>query len=149
MRRRSSSGLLLTLLLGWLVLYPVLIVVVDAGHATAIHAFVSRSTEWRALWASCWISVASVALAAVIGIPLAFLFEWFEFPGRKLLGSLIALPAVLPPLVGVIAFLFLYGESGFVARALQYVFRFQQAPWQLEGPGGSLLVHAYSMDVYF
>ncbi len=149
MRKRPSSGLLLTLLLAWLVLYPVLIVAVDAGHASAIHAFVSRSTEWRALWASCWISVASVALAAVIGIPLAFLFEWFEFPGRKLLGSLIALPAVLPPLVGVIAFLFLYGESGFVARALQYVFRFQQAPWQLQGPGAILLVHAYSMYVYF
>src|SRR6185437_10541730 len=91
----------------------------------------------------------SVLLAAAIGIPLAFLFEWFEFPGRKLLGSLIALPAVLPPLVGVIAFLFLYGESGFVARGLQYVFRFQQAPWQLQGPGAILLVHAYSMYVYF
>jgi iron(III) transport system permease protein len=148
-RRRSSSGILLTILLAWLVLYPILIVTVDAGHADAIRSFVTRPTEWSALWASVWISVASVMLAAVIGIPLAFLFEWFEFPGRKLLGSLIALPAVLPPLVGVIAFLFLYGESGFVARALQFVFRFQQAPWRLQGAGGILLVHAYSMYVYF
>jgi iron(III) transport system permease protein len=148
-RRQSSSGILLTILLAWLVLYPILIVTLDAAHAGAIRSFVTRPTEWSALWASVWISVASVLLAGVIGIPLAFLFEWFEFPGRKLLGSLIALPAVLPPLVGVIAFLFLYGESGFVARALQYVFRFQQAPWRLQGAGGILLVHAYSMYVYF
>src|SRR5690348_15280063 len=155
MSARPGGGLtarvVLTVLLAWLVLYPILILVGDAvgGGGSGLTAFATRPAEWRALWASVWISVASVALAAVIGIPLAFLFEWFEFPGRKLLGSLIALPAVLPPLVGVIAFLFLYGESGFVARALQYVFRFQQAPWQLQGPGAILLVHAYSMYVYF
>ncbi|HET7296153.1 MAG TPA: hypothetical protein VFI66_03380, partial [Gemmatimonadales bacterium] len=103
-----------TLLLAWLVLYPILIVVGAAARPDAWTAFVSRPGEWRALWASVWISVASVALAAAIGVPLAFLFEWLEFPGRRTLGSLIALPAVLPPFVGVIAFLFLYGESGFV-----------------------------------
>jgi iron(III) transport system permease protein len=134
----------LTLLLVWLVLYPIILVVVDGARA-----FLTRSGEWQALWASVWISVASVALAAVIGVPLAFLFEWYEFPGRKLLGSLIALPVVLPPFVGVIAFLFLYGESGFVARFLQFAFRFQRAPWHLQGAGAILLVHAYSMYVYF
>ncbi len=149
-RRRSTlSAVLLTLLLAWLVLYPILIVVVDAAHGEALRAFAARGGEWRALWASVWISLASVALAAVVGVPLAFLFEWFEFPGRKLLGSLIALPAVLPPFVGVIAFLFLYGESGFAARFLQFVFRFEGAPWHLQGPGAILLVHAYSMYVYF
>ena len=149
-RRRSTlPAVLLTLLLAWLVLYPILIVVVDAAHGEALRAFAARGGEWRALWASVWISLASVALAAVVGVPLAFLFEWFEFPGRKLLGSLIALPVVLPPFVGVIAFLFLYGESGFAARFLQFVFRFEGAPWHLQGPGAILLVHAYSMYVYF
>jgi iron(III) transport system permease protein len=139
----------LTLLLAWLVLYPIIIVVVDGARGDGLRAFLTRSGEWQALWASIWISVASVGLAAVIGVPLAFLFEWYQFPGRKLLGSLIALPAVLPPFVGVIAFLFLYGESGFVARFLQFVFRFQRAPWHLQGAGAILLVHAYSMYVYF
>lgn len=148
-RRRSSSGILLTILLAWLVLYPILIVTLDAAHGDAIRSFAGRASEWSALWASCWISVMSVVLSALIGVPLAFLFEWYDFPGRRLLGSLIALPAVLPPLVGVIAFLFLYGESGFVARGLQYVFRFQRAPWHLQGAGAILLVHAYSMYVYF
>jgi iron(III) transport system permease protein len=144
-----AARVALTVLLAWLVLYPILIVVVDAARPEALAAFASRPGEWRALWASIWISVASVALAAVIGVPLAFLFEWLEFPGRKVLGSLIALPAVLPPFVGVIAFLFLYGESGFVARAVQRLFGLERAPWRLQGAGAILLVHAYSMYVYF
>jgi iron(III) transport system permease protein len=155
MTRRSGrtgvgvAGLVLTLLLVWLVVYPILLVVLDGTRGDALRTFTTRPGEWHALWASLWISLASVALAALVGLPLAFLFEWFEFPGRKLLGALIALPAVLPPLVGVIAFLFLFGESGFVARFLQHVFGFQQAPWHLQGAGAILLVHTYSMYVYF
>ena len=146
-----TARAVLSALLVWLVLYPILIVGLDAagGGGAGLAAFATRPAEWRALWATAWISVASVALAAIIGVPLAFLFEWLEFPGRKTLGSLIALPAVLPPFVGVIAFLFLYGESGFVARAVQRVFGLEQAPWRLQGAGAILLVHAYSMYVYF
>jgi iron(III) transport system permease protein len=120
-RTAQLAGGALALLLAWLVLYPILVVAREAADGAALRAFVGRPGEWAALWASVWISLASVALAAAIGVPLAFLFEWFDFPGRKTLGSLVALPVVLPPLVGVIAFLFLYGESGFIARAVQAV----------------------------
>jgi iron(III) transport system permease protein len=146
---RVLPSVALIVLLAWLVLYPILIVVVDAAHPDAFLAFASRRSEWRALWSTLWIAVASVALAAAVGVPLAFLFEWLDFPGRKTLGSLIALPAVLPPFVGVIAFLFLYGESGFVARAVQAVLGLPAAPWRLQGAAAILLVHAYSMYVYF
>jgi len=149
LRRSDIAAAALTLLLAWLVIYPILIVGVDAAHPTALTAFFTRPGEWAALWASVWISLVSVLLAAAIGVPLAFLFEWFDFPGRKTLGALIALPVVLPPLVGVIAFLFLYGESGFIARAIQSVLHLQNAPWRLQGAVAILLVHAYSMYVYF
>lgn len=148
-RRAELGGVALTLLLAWLVVYPILIVTGDAASGDAVREFTSRPGEWGALWASLWISVASVLLAALVGVPLAFLFEWLEFPGRRVLGGLVALPVVLPPLVGVIAFLFLYGESGFAARALQHVFGLERSPWRLQGPGAILLVHAYSMYVYF
>src|SRR5205807_8837421 len=118
---------------------------VEAGRGDAIATFVSRPGEWGALWASVWISLASVVLAAAVGVPLAFLFEWLEFPGRKTLGSLIALPAVLPPFVGVIAFLFLYGESGFAARAVQAVLGLERAPRRPQGPRAVPLLPAYSM----
>ncbi|MGH7569353.1 MAG: ABC transporter permease, partial [Gemmatimonadales bacterium] len=145
----AGGGVRCAGLLAWLVLFPFLVVTRDAAHAPAIRAFLGAPGEWHALWASVWISLASVALAGAIGIPLAFLFERLEFPGRKTLGALVALPVVLPPLVGVIAFLFLYGESGFVARAVQHVLGLEHSPWRLQGPGAILLVHAYSMYVYF
>jgi len=82
-------------------------------------------------------------------VPLAFLFARYDFPGRRVLGAVVALPAVLPPLVGVLAFLFLYGESGFVAHLVKRLFALDEAPWRLEGAVAILLVHAYSMYVYF
>ena len=109
----------------------------------------SGPTEWQALWGSLWISVASVVLAAAIGIPLAFLFARYELPGGRCSAGLVALPAVLPPLVGVLAFLFLYGETGFVSLLVQRIFGLTDPPWRLQGAGAILLVHAYSMYVYF
>ncbi len=154
---RQSQLLAWTLLLAlvWLVVYPLGLVLLEAVHAgggwtTAyVRQFLRRPNEWHALWGSLWISVASVGLAGLVGIPLAVLVTRYDFAGRRLLAGVIALPAVLPPLVGVIAFLFLYGESGFVARAVQAVFRLDEAPWRLEGAAAILLVHAYSMYVYF
>jgi len=144
----------LTLLLAWLVCYPLLLTFREAlgapGWSLRYFAdFFRRPDEWQALWASLWISLATVALSAAIGIPLAFLFERADFPGRRALGTLIALPVVLPPLVGVVAFLFLYGESGFFARAAQSLSGSKEPPWRLSGPGAILFVHAYSMYVYF
>ncbi len=145
----------LTVLLLWIVVYPLALVFLQSVRGEAgwtlqyVAEFVSERREWSAMWASIWISAASVALAAIIGIPLAFVFERVDFPGRRVLGALVALPAVLPPLVGVIAFLFLYGESGFVGRAVALVLGLDEAPWRLRGPGAILLVHAYSMYVYF
>ena len=148
---RVTAGLLLVLLL-WLVVYPLVLVLLDGVHGPAgwtlehVRAFLARPTEWRALWGSLWISLASVVLAAAVGIPLAVLFSRYDLPGARLLGGL---PAVLPPLVGVIAFLFLYGETGFVSLLLMKLLRLQNPPWRLEGAGAILLVHAYSMYVYF
>ena len=152
---RRPRGSLLVLLLVWLFVYPVLLVVLDSVRGPDgwtleyVAAFLREPREWEALWGSLWISVASVVLAGVIGVPLAIVFERLDFPGRRVLGALVALPAVLPPLVGVVAFLFLYGESGFVARALSELLGLDEAPWRLRGAGAILLVHAYSMYVYF
>ncbi len=139
----------------WLVVYPLVLVLIEGLRDPSgwtlryVRLFFERPTEWRALWGSLWISVVSVVLAAAIGIPLAFLFARYDLPGGRILGGLVALPAVLPPLVGVLAFLFLYGETGFVSLLVQRILRLDDPPWRLEGAGAILLVHAYSMYVYF
>ena len=158
MTRRGAGGLAVGLLLAvllWLVLYPLVLVLAEGVYGPEgwtlehVRQFVGRPTEMRALWGSLWISVASVALAALLGIPLAFLLGRYDLPGGRALGGLVALPAVLPPLVGVVAFLFLYGEAGFVSLLLMRLLRLEEPPWRLEGAGAILLVHAYSMYVYF
>ncbi|MGH7630304.1 MAG: ABC transporter permease [Gemmatimonadales bacterium] len=149
----GSSALLL--FLSWLVIYPLMLVFVEGVHGPGgwtlehVREFAARPTEWQALRGSLLVSLASVLLAALVGIPLAVLFARYDFPGRRLLAGIVALPAVLPPLVGVVAFLFLYGESGFLARAVQAALGLEEPPWRLEGAGAILLVHAYSMYVYF
>jgi iron(III) transport system permease protein len=156
-RHRGAGviGAVLFALLVWLVVYPLLLVLVegfrDSGGWTLryLAEFAKRHNEAQALWGSLWISIATVILAALIGVPLAFLFARYDFPGRGILGGLVALPAVLPPLVGVLAFLFLYGESGFVSLLIQRLLGLEEPPWRLQGPGAILLVHAYSMYVYF
>jgi len=153
--QRRWQGILLAAILAWLVAYPLVLTLLgglrESGGWTLVYVreFLARPTEIAALLGSLWIAVASVVLAALIGIPLAFFFERYDFPGRRWLGAMVALPAVLPPLVGVVSFIFLFGESGFIAHLVRRVFSLEQAPWRLQGAGAILLVHAYSMYVYF
>lgn len=154
LREILGGGFLL--FLAWLVVLPLVLVLSESlaspGGGVTLDAFrllLSRPTELRALWGSLWTSLVSVLLASAIGIPLALLFERFDFPGRRILGALVALPVVLPPLVGVVSFLFLYGEAGFFARLVRFALHLDEAPWRLEGAWAILLVHAYSMYVYF
>ena len=160
-RRRGLLPLAVVVGLLWLVGYPLLLTLFEAMEMVGpvgtpldftlehFREFASRGDEWLALWRSVWISLASVVLAGLVGIPLAFVFERTDFPGRRVLGALVALPVALPPLVGVIAFLFLYGESGFVSRVVQMALGLDGPPWSLQGAGAILLVHTYSMYVYF
>ena len=96
-RRVPGAALALAAFLAWLVGYPLLITLTEAvglpAAFTTAHLaeFAGRSDEWLALWRSVWISLASVVLAGLVGIPLAFFFERAEFPGRGVLGALVAL----------------------------------------------------------
>ena len=98
---------------------------------------------------SIGLSLFTVLLCALIGIPLAFLFERYSFPARRFFAMLAALPLVLPPLVGTIAFIFLCGESGILARAVQWALGWQSAPWSLRGWAALLLFHTYTMYPFF
>jgi iron(III) transport system permease protein len=147
---------LLTLaILLWLVLYPNSYILVQsfigAGHLTLAHyrEFLTNPSEREALWNSLWISGWSVVLSGLIGVPLAFLFHRFDFPGRKIFAALASLPVLLPPLVGVISFLFLYGESGILSRSLQHWLGWREPLFSFRGVGAILFVHAYTMYVYF
>jgi iron(III) transport system permease protein len=134
----------------WSVVYPNVAVIVGSFENGLGHwrEFAASPADLEALRTSIIIAIASVIASLAVGVPLAFLLGRFEFPGRRLLRAVATLPAALPPLVGVIAFLFLYGESGVITRLVQRLLRMPEAPWKLEGVGAIVFVHAYTMYVY-
>lgn len=137
------------------VIYPNARVFIGAlqidGHwslANFIKLISQRSVIESAL-TSIAVSILTVVFCALAGVPLAFLFERYSFPGRRLFATLAALPLVLPPLVGTVAFIFLCGESGILARVVQNTFHLSTAPWTLRGWGALLLFHTYTMYPFF
>ena len=103
----------------------------------------------ESILSSVGLSVATVLLCALVGVPLAFLFERYTFPARRLFAMLAALPLVLPPLVGTVAFIFLCGESGILAHGIQHLFGLTSPPWRRRGWPALLLFHTYTMYPFF
>lgn len=64
-------------------------------------------------------SLAALAVATVLGLPLALLFARCDFPGKRVLRALAVLPMVLPPVVGGVGLLLAFGRRGLVGRPLE------------------------------
>jgi iron(III) transport system permease protein len=143
-------SLVVIALLTWSVVYPNVRVIAGSFQAGLAdwRGFLASPADREATLSTLIISVGSVVAALLVGLPLAFLLTRFEFRGRRLLGAVATLPAALPPLVGVLAFLFLYGESGVITRAVQRMLGLQTPPWSLTGLWAIIFVHAYTMYVY-
>ena len=137
-------------LLAWLVVFPNIQVIAGtfAHGLDSWREFLASPGDREALRTTLVIAIGSVIAATLIGVPLAFLLTRFDFPGRRVLGAVATLPNALPPLVGVVAFLFLYGESGVVTRTVQRLLGLEHAPWTFTGIWPILVVHAYTMYVY-
>ena len=64
-------------------------------------------------------SLASAFLAVALGLPLAWVLARRDFPGRRLVRAVVAVPMVLPPVVAGVALLGTFGRTnGLVGRAL-------------------------------
>jgi iron(III) transport system permease protein len=107
------------------------------------------NSNLTALRNSLYVSAISVVLCGALGTLLAFLVNRFEFPGRRFMNTVALAPLILPALVGVIAFIFLYGESGFITKAIQFLFGMKKVPFTIKGVGGIIAVHVYTQYVYF
>ncbi|WP_306366180.1 ABC transporter permease [Nocardiopsis sp. CC223A] len=71
-----------------------------------------------ALWLSLSTATVTTALCLVFGVPLAWLLARTDFPGRRLVRALVAVPLVVPPVVGGVALLLLLGRNGLLGRYL-------------------------------
>lgn len=108
-----------------------------------------HSSNLEALLTSLYISVLSVISCGLVGVSMAFLLARYEFAGRKILSVLVMAPMALPPLVGVLSFVFLFSESGIIPRAIKEILSLPQVPFYLKGIAGVLAVHTFTMYTYF
>jgi len=129
------------------VLYPLTRIFYDAftneaGHFTLINfqEFFTDRFYLRSLWNSLVLGVAAVITTSVIGIAVAFLIIRYDFPGRNLFAYLTMLPLILPPLVGVLGFVFILGRAGTVNVFLMDTFDMLRPINFMYGMHGVLLV---------
>lgn len=118
------------------------------------HAFGELFGSWRAagtraLLNSVGVSLATVVGAGLVGVALAWTLYRVRLPLSGLLAGAAALPLALPPLVGVLAFVFLYGEGGMLPRGLQALLGLDGEPFAFRGLVAVVAVHVYVFQVYF
>ncbi|MEV8515748.1 ABC transporter permease [Dactylosporangium sp. NPDC051484] len=61
-------------------------------------------------------------LCLALGVPLAWLLARVDFPGRRLVRALVTVPLVLPPVVGGVALLLVFGRRGLLGAWLDRTF---------------------------
>ena len=113
------------------------VVVVGAVLGAALFVVPLAGLVWRAPWSSAWsvlsshealtalrlsleTSLASTAIALVLGVPLAWVQARVAYPGRRVVRAVTLLPMVLPPVVGGIALLLALGKRGLVGAYLDH-----------------------------
>ena len=77
---------------------------------------------WEALRLSLLCATLATIAATVAGVPLAWLLARSNVPGRPLLRALVTVPLVLPPVVGGVALLAVFGRRGLAGQWLDQCF---------------------------
>jgi iron(III) transport system permease protein len=151
--------------IGFLVLFSFLILFVffpvfsgivsslEDGGSFTVHRFADmfaggKASTVAAIRNSIVASVLTVALGGIAGTLLAVATCLARFRLRRLAAAAAVIPVAMPPLVGVIALMFIYGEGGILPRLAGNAFGQEGSLFALDGFGGIVAVHVYAFHVY-
>lgn len=84
--------------------------------------FFTKKYYWSTLVNSFKVTIASTALAVLIGLPMAYLLRSIRIPFSGLLNILIVISYLSPPFIGAYSWIQLLGRNGFITRILNGVF---------------------------
>ncbi len=84
------------------------------------------------LWFTTWQAVVSTLLTLVPGLPAAYVFARFTFPGKSIVRALSTIPFVMPTVVVAAAFTALMGPRGELNLWLMRTFSLETPPIRLE-----------------
>ncbi|NLW04133.1 MAG: sulfate ABC transporter permease subunit CysW [Pseudomonadaceae bacterium] len=113
--RRLLIGLAF-LLVGILLVVPLIAIFAQALSAGLNVFWVNLSDKYtlHAIGLTLLVAALTVPLNLVFGVFLAWLVTRFEFPGRRILMTLIDIPFAVSPVVAGLMYLLLYGSNGWV-----------------------------------
>jgi len=80
------------------------------------------------IWFTVWQAVVSTLLTLAVGLPVAFLFARYEFPGKTLLKAVSTLPFVMPTIVVAMGFTALFGSQGIINSTMMSMFGMEEPP---------------------
>jgi molybdate transport system permease protein len=107
----------LALLVGFISL-PLLSLVIWTVNEEAWRAMASE-VAMDALLLSIRTTGITMAIILVVGTPAAYVLARADFPGKRLVDTLVDIPAVLPPSAAGIALLLAFGRMGLLGEHLQ------------------------------
>lgn len=94
----------------------------------------------RSFWNSIYVAGMTVVIGSLFALPLAYITTRFDFRGSVLIQTLAFLPLIMPPFVGAVAMLLLFGRNGSINLLLDEWFDFK-IPF-MEGLNGVIFVQA-------
>jgi len=106
------------LLFGVFFLTPLIALVYRALQDEDVVSRLTDDVVLHALRLSLLTSTLTLALALLLGVPLAYLLARVRFPGKQFVDTLVDLPMVLPPTVAGVALLVAFGRRGVFGPAL-------------------------------
>ncbi|PWR13969.1 molybdate ABC transporter permease subunit [Micromonospora sicca] len=121
-RPRVPLALLLPAGLGLLFLVLPLVGLLARAPWTTLPQRLAQPGVLTALWLSLQTATLATLLCVLLGVPLAWLLARVEFPGRRLVRALVTVPLVLPPVVGGVALLLVFGRRGLLGSWLDATF---------------------------
>ncbi|MEW2473226.1 ABC transporter permease [Micromonospora gifhornensis] len=120
--RRVPVALLLPAAIGLLFLLLPLVGLLARTPWATLPQRLTEPGVLTALRLSVQTATLATLLCLVLGVPLAWLLARVPFPGRRLVRALVTVPLVLPPVVGGVALLLVFGRRGLVGSWLDETF---------------------------
>ncbi|MET8361820.1 ABC transporter permease [Micromonospora sp. NPDC005171] len=121
-RGRVPAALLIPAGLGLLFLVLPLAGLLIRAPWTTLPERLTEPGALTALRLSVQTATVATALCLLLGVPLAWVLARVEFPGRRLVRALVTVPLVLPPVVGGVALLLVFGRRGLLGGWLDTTF---------------------------
>ena len=109
---RYLFAVLITAFLFLFLLLPIYTVVAEGLNPSLIREVFSNFIYLEGLLNSFKIAIVTTLLVFLIALPMAFLYDSYDFPGKSMTHLAAMIPMILPPFVGALGFQQILGHYG-------------------------------------